>query len=244
MTRVRSQPRISPNDIAVDAVEVIGELLPVPMLLPFSISEESGSGSPCFNPRSNSSVGDEPDLYPDEYTDLCNQTQEANNTDSDEPKFVILLSKFEILFSVLDCAYGLPQPVGYYEVDGYEPMTAEVYIEQVKYNPFSWRLLIKIATAKIQKLISLYIPQTRFSAVTDDQILPQITVLLFVVIILHAMCCNHLQEEEASRSVSGYFNITIGETTLQFPADITDKQLEDLMSVQFPEEGGMYVCSY
>ena len=49
-----------------------------------------------------------------------------------------------------------------------------------------------------------------------------------------------LQEEEASRGVSGYFNVTIGETTLQFPADITAEQLEILMSVQFPEEGGMY----
>ena len=49
-----------------------------------------------------------------------------------------------------------------------------------------------------------------------------------------------LQEEEASRGVSGYFNVTIGETTLQFPADITAEQLATLMSVQFPEEGGTY----
>ena len=136
MTRISSQPRLSPNDIIVDAVEVVGEPLPVPILLPFSIPDfrgESGSSSPCSNPGSNSSLGDSSGLYPDEYTDLCNQTQEANNdTDSDEPKFVMVLSKFQILFSVLDCAYGLPQPVGYYEVDGYEPMTSRVDIEQVK----------------------------------------------------------------------------------------------------------------
>ena len=136
MTRVSSQPRLSPNDITVDAIEVVGEPLPVPVLLPFSISDsrsESGSSSPCSNPGSNSSLGDASGLYPDEYMDLCNQTQEANNdTDSDEPKFVMVLSKFQILFSVLDCAYGLPQPVGYYEVDGYEPMTVRVDIEQVK----------------------------------------------------------------------------------------------------------------
>ena len=135
MTRDSSQPRLSPNDIIVDAVEVVGEPLPVPMLLPFSISDsrsESGSSSPCSNPGSNSSL-ESSGLYPDEYTDLCNQTQEADNdTDSDEPKFVMVLSQFQILFSVLDCAYGLPQLVGYYEVDGYEPMTARVDIEQVK----------------------------------------------------------------------------------------------------------------
>ena len=50
-----------------------------------------------------------------------------------------------------------------------------------------------------------------------------------------------LQEEEASRPVSGYFNVTIGETTLQFPADITAEQLENLMTVQFPDEGGIYI---
>lgn len=141
MARVRSQPRISPNDITVDAVEVTGEPLPVPVLLPYFISDsrnESGSGSPCFNFSSNSSLGDDPGLYPDEYIDLCNKTQETDNdTDSDEPKFVMVLSKFQISFSVLDCAYGLPEPVGYYEVDGYEPMTVEVDIEQVKYDNFS-----------------------------------------------------------------------------------------------------------
>ena len=140
MARIRSQPRISPNDIIVDAVEVMGEPLPVPVLLPYFISDsrneseiESGSGSPCFNLSSNSSLGDDPGLYPDEYIDLCNKTQEANNdTDSDEPKFVMELSKFQISFSVLDCGYGLPLPVGYYDVDGYEPMSVEVDIEQVK----------------------------------------------------------------------------------------------------------------
>ena len=141
MTRVRSQPRISPNDITVDAVEVIGEPFPAPVLLPFSISDSrngsgsgSGSGSPCFNPGFNSSLDDDPGLYPDEYTDLCNQTQEAtnNDTDGDEPKFIMVLSEFQISFSVLDCAYGLPLPVGYYEADGYEPMSVRVDIEQVK----------------------------------------------------------------------------------------------------------------
>ena len=136
MTRVSSQPRISPNDITVDAVEVIGEPLPTPMLLPFSISgtmNESGSGSPCSSPGFNSSFSEGPDsIYPDDYTNPCNQTQEANNDTNDEPKFVMVLSEFQILFSVLDCAYGLPQPVGYYEVDGYEPMTVRVDIEQVK----------------------------------------------------------------------------------------------------------------
>ena len=39
--------------------------------------------------------------------------------------------------------------------------------------------------------------------------------------------------------MSGYFSVTIGDTTLEFPADITAEQLENLMTVQFPEEGGM-----
>lgn len=78
--------------------------------------------------------------------------------------------------------------------------------------------------------------------------MPQITALLFIIIILllthNVLHDAFLQEEEASRGVSGYFNVTIGETILQFPADITAEQLETLMSVQFPEEGGMYWHSY
>ena len=47
--------------------------------------------------------------------------------------------------------------------------------------------------------------------------------------------------EEGSRPVSGNFSVTVGETTLQFPANITADQLETLMNVQIPEEGGMYM---
>ena len=39
--------------------------------------------------------------------------------------------------------------------------------------------------------------------------------------------------------MSGNFSITVGETTLQFPYDVTADQLEMLMSVQLPDEGGM-----
>ena len=45
----------------------------------------------------------------------------------------MLVSYFEVSFSVLDCAYGLPLPVGYYELGDYAPpMSVQVDIERVK----------------------------------------------------------------------------------------------------------------
>ena len=49
------------------------------------------------------------------------------------------------------------------------------------------------------------------------------------------------QLQEASRPVAGDFSITIGDTSLRFPHDVTAEQLENLLSAQLPEEGGMYV---
>ena len=51
------------------------------------------------------------------------------------------------------------------------------------------------------------------------------------------------QLQEASRPVSGDFSITIGETSLQFPHNVTAEQLANLLSAQLPQEGGMYVQS-
>ena len=38
--------------------------------------------------------------------------------------------------------------------------------------------------------------------------------------------------------MSGNFSITVGNTTLTFPHDVTAEQLKNLMTVQLPDEGG------
>ena len=136
MSRISTQPRIFPNGITIESVEVVGELLPDPVLFPFSLSGSgsgSGSGSACSNFSSNDSISNGSGLYPDEYTNPCNQTQEANDRpDNEEPEFIMIVSEFQVSFSVLDCGYRLPLLMGYYEVEGYAPMTTRVDIELVK----------------------------------------------------------------------------------------------------------------
>lgn len=132
MSRDSDKPRLSFNDIIIESVEVTGGYLGFPVLLPFSISGSgSGSGSNsaslCSNPGGSG-------LYPEEYENLCNetQTQEGRPDSREEPQFIMVVSEFQVSYSILDCGYGLPRPTGYYDIDGYAPMGVRVDIEQVK----------------------------------------------------------------------------------------------------------------
>lgn len=131
MSRRTNKPRLFPNDVVVESVEVIGEPLNLPVLLNYFNSSGSGSRSDSGSGCPNSGSG----LYPEDYDRSCNQTQEEgmreDERDSEEPQFVMIVSEFQVSYSVLDCGYGMPLPVGYYEADGYAPMTVKVDIEQV-----------------------------------------------------------------------------------------------------------------
>lgn len=132
MSRVSDEPRLSFNDVIVESVEVTGGSLGFPVLLPFSIpGSGSGSGSGSASSCSNSGGSG---LYPEEYENSCNetQTQEGRPDKREEPRFIMVVSEFQVSYSVLDCGYGLPRPMGYYDIDGYSPMGVQVDIEQVK----------------------------------------------------------------------------------------------------------------
>ena len=128
MSRVSNEPRLSFNDVIIESVEVTGGSLGFPVLLPLSISGSgSVSGSPCSNPGGSG-------LYPEQYENPCNetQTQDGRPDSREEPQFIMVVSEFQVSYSVLDCGYGLPRPMGYYDINGYAPTDVRVDIEQVK----------------------------------------------------------------------------------------------------------------
>ena len=145
MARDTSKPRLSLSDVIIESVEVVGETLDIPILVPLPDSG-SGSGSGCSGSGSSDGSG----IYPEEYENACNQTKdtESDPDGQDEPKFIMILSEFNVLYSVLDCGFGLPQPSGYYQVDSYTPMTARVDIKQVPIDPSS-RYFISFSAVSI-----------------------------------------------------------------------------------------------
>ena len=136
MSRDNNKPRLLLNDIIVESIEVIGETLNFPVLAPvphFGTGRGSGSGydSGCSSYYSGEGSAVSPD---GDYENSCNQTRGAESDPDghdDGPQFLMIVSEYNVLNSVLDCAYGLPRPSGYYNIDGYDPMSVRVDIEQV-----------------------------------------------------------------------------------------------------------------
>ena len=127
MSRDNNRPRLFLNDIIVESIEVTGGVLDYPVLVPL----ESGDD---FDPAcSSSNSSEDSGLYPEQHDNYCNKSreEEGSPSDTEEPQFIMVLSYFELAYSVLDCGYELPLPTGYYNIDGSEPMSSEVDIEQV-----------------------------------------------------------------------------------------------------------------
>ena len=129
VTRNENKPRLYLNDIIVTSVDVTGGTLDYPKLRPRDHEDHSGSHSGY---HSGYQSGDGSGLYYEHqyFYDKSHQDGQGDS-DDDDPLFIMIMSEFQIAYSVLDCGHGLPLPTGYYDVDSYEPMSLEVEITQV-----------------------------------------------------------------------------------------------------------------
>ena len=125
MSRNANKPRLFFNDVVVESIEVTGGVLDYPDLVPLSNGNDFDPACSSLNSSEDSR------LYPEQYDNYCNQSQGESGRNTSEPQFVMIVSDYQIAYSVLDCGYGLPIPTGYYESDDHEPMSLELDIEQV-----------------------------------------------------------------------------------------------------------------
>lgn len=78
----------------------------------------------------------------------------------------MVVSKFEVSYSVLDCGYGLPRPTGYYEIEGQAPMSARVDTEQVMQGTYiialsmSTLYRVRVVSRHMRYCMSLMLHQT------------------------------------------------------------------------------------